>query len=476
MAITFKIQRCPEHLTLADYINDNPAPPCPFVGLENITEFSMTREALEKAKPGAVTRPFYHCSLEGCYNEQGDSRQMFEHLVTYHHVSTWLRIEKQEEVPNDEADLIQRCQQLHNPKIKYKRLQNGLYHRMCVKAKIKLTKGQIIKKINKVDRISKRSQKSNEKDSPQLNDKDHKNNSGQVNNSVEETVNPGSIFDLNPDLNIGNVATPDGDHQRSHPMNIIKDEMLDQVKEEPLHVPFKGLELNNKKKQKEMKLNKPSDVKDLGKIKTEPQHDGDKTMAGNPNESPSHSTKRISLKDYQKKKKAQAEDDVQLVAEKIVRPFSQIISDEAIVKSESSRDLPIDLLQGTTADISQIAKPATNNAVKSHEEAISIFKKKITQLVRNQLFMYYALNEKDLFDKHGVKKVIKIRGKADYIEICRMFSHKFQSQVTETYLALNNDSLEGIERINAQAYGIEIEIHKYFSEKPVVEPSYDTQE
>ena len=474
MALPFKIQRCPEHLTLADYINDNPAPPCPFVGLENITEFSMTKEGLEKARPDAVTRPFYHCSLEGCYNEQGDSRQMFEHLVTYHHVSTWLRVEKQEEVPNDEADLIQRCQQLHNPKIKYKRLQNGLYHRLCLKAKIKLTKSQIIKKIKKVERISKRSQKSNEKEPPQLKATDHKNISGQVNNSVEEAVNPGSIFDLNPDLNVGSVATPDGDHQRSHPMNIIKDEMLDQVKEEPLQVPFKGLKLNNKKNQNEIKLNKPSEVKDLGKIKTEPQQDKNKTMAESPNEIPSQSTKKISLQDYQKKKKAQAEDDVHLVAEKIVRPFSQILSDEAIVKSESSRDLPIDLLQ--SEDISHITKPATNNEVKSLDEAISIFKKKITQLVKDQLFMYYSLNEKDLFDKNGVKKVIKIKGKADYIEICKMFSYKFQSQVKETYLALNNDSLEGIEKINAQAYGIEIEIHKYFSEKPEVDPSYDTQE
>ena len=92
MVTTFKIQRNPDHLSLVDYINDNPAPPCPIVGLENITEFSMSREALEKAGPGAVTRPFYHCSLGGCCNEQGDSRQMFEHLVTLHHVTTWLKV------------------------------------------------------------------------------------------------------------------------------------------------------------------------------------------------------------------------------------------------------------------------------------------------------------------------------------------------------------------------------------------------
>ena len=484
MATPFKIQRNPDHLTLEEYIKDNPAPPCPIVGLENITEFSMTREAVEKARPGSVTRPFYHCSLEGCCNEQGDSRQMFEHLVTYHHVATWLREEKREEVPNDEASLIQRCQQLHNHKIKYRRLQNGLFHRMCQKAKVKLTKSQIIKKIKKNERTSKRSQNSSEKDSrtrtistqdtlTKLKATDQENISDRINNPVEVSVNPRSIFDLGPDLNIGHAApaTPDGDNHRPNPMNIIKDEMLDQVKKEPLNVPLKGLVVNNEQKQQ---VQKSSEVQDLVKVKKELQPEGNRIEKEAQASSPSQTTKKISLKDYQKKKKAQADDEVHLISEKIVRPFAQNIPDESIVKSETRLDRPIDLLQGSSVDTSQISKQTTSNVVKPPVEPIFIFKQKITQLVRDQLFMYYALNEDDLTDKQGEKKMIKIRDKAEYIDICRMFSQKFCEQVKETYLAINNDSLEGIERINAQAYGIEIEIHKFFSERPEVEPSFIT--
>ena len=71
---TFQIKRDPEHLRLQDYINDNANALCPIVGLEYITEF------LKESEQSA--RPYYHCYLGGCCNEQGDSRQMFEHLVS----------------------------------------------------------------------------------------------------------------------------------------------------------------------------------------------------------------------------------------------------------------------------------------------------------------------------------------------------------------------------------------------------------
>jgi hypothetical protein len=34
---------------------------------------------------GAGQAPFYHCELEGCHNEQGNSRQMYAHLTSYQH-------------------------------------------------------------------------------------------------------------------------------------------------------------------------------------------------------------------------------------------------------------------------------------------------------------------------------------------------------------------------------------------------------
>lgn len=204
---------------------------------------------------------------------------------------------------------------------------------------------------------------------------------------------------------------------------------------------------------------------DKDKDSTELQNDEDKILREAPNQSPT--SKKISLKDYQKKKKSQTDNDVHLIGEKIVRPFTQIIPGDSIVKSEARPDGPNDLLHGTTA-----SKPSNTPVVKPPDDPQFIFKSKITKLVREQLFMYYARDKEDLTDTTGEKKLIKIKGIAEYTSICRMFSKKFQKEVEETYLAINSDSIEGIEKINAQAYGIEFEIHKYFSEKPEVEPSF----
>ena len=80
---TFKIQRNPDHTKLSDYVSDNLTSPCPLVGLEYITEF---------VKETGDGRPFYYCSLKACCYEQGDSRQMFQHLVSFHHVLTWIQV------------------------------------------------------------------------------------------------------------------------------------------------------------------------------------------------------------------------------------------------------------------------------------------------------------------------------------------------------------------------------------------------
>ena len=498
MSPPFKIKRNPDHLTLADYINDNPDPPCPIVGLEYITEFSMTKEDLETAKPGKVTRPFYHCCLEGCCNEQGDSRQMFEHLIEYHHVATWIKVVKGLVAPNQESHLIQLCQQLHDPDIQYMKLQNSIYHTMCRKAKVKLTRDQITQKIKKARRDQQRLQnRSNEKDSRSIsmqditnktNAKDHNKKIIRINNPVGIAVNPGSIFDIDPDRTTATSdpdrttsdperttsdpdrTTSDSDNQGLHPMISIKNEVKQEVDHcEGLALRLREAFKNEKNiKSKPMKVKTSNVVKDLDKAKTKLRNDEDKELREAPIQSPT--TKKISLQDYQKKKKSQADNDVSLVAEKIVRPFAQSVPGVSIMKSETRQDGPIDLLQGTTANISP--KPSNTNVVKSPwEDPMFIFKSKITELVREQLNMYWAKNNEDMTDKYGEKKPIKIRGTGDYTSICKRFSKKFQAEVQETYLAINN-SLEGIEKINARAYGIEFEIHKYFSEKPEVEPSF----
>ena len=80
---TFKIQRNPDHDKLSGYVTDNINIPIPIVGLEYVTEF---------VKETGEGRPFYYCSLKACCHEQGDSRQMFQHLISFHHVLTWIQV------------------------------------------------------------------------------------------------------------------------------------------------------------------------------------------------------------------------------------------------------------------------------------------------------------------------------------------------------------------------------------------------
>jgi len=55
----------------------------PVVGLANITEYRS------RSDPNAT--PFYHCNLDGCYDDQGDCKQMMEHIMVARHKQSWLR-------------------------------------------------------------------------------------------------------------------------------------------------------------------------------------------------------------------------------------------------------------------------------------------------------------------------------------------------------------------------------------------------
>ena len=54
------LEQLPPDLRLREYLEDHPPPPCPLVGLEHVTEFTHSQ----------AERPYYHCSLPGCYNDQ----------------------------------------------------------------------------------------------------------------------------------------------------------------------------------------------------------------------------------------------------------------------------------------------------------------------------------------------------------------------------------------------------------------------
>jgi len=101
------IKRNPEHSTLAEYLSDNPTPGCPIVGLDHISEFRPEAGVSSDLS----RRPFYHCSVGECYNEQGNSRQMMQHLVRRHHVEGWLR-EREGRVPDSQQGVMLRCREI----------------------------------------------------------------------------------------------------------------------------------------------------------------------------------------------------------------------------------------------------------------------------------------------------------------------------------------------------------------------------
>lgn len=68
-----------EKLVLSEYYTD--VSNDPILGLDTVKEYQN----------GAGLRPYYHCELQGCYNEQGNSAQMYRHLISYSHKQAWIR-------------------------------------------------------------------------------------------------------------------------------------------------------------------------------------------------------------------------------------------------------------------------------------------------------------------------------------------------------------------------------------------------
>jgi len=99
--VPLMLQREPEHSRLQQYIVDNPE--VVVVGLDWVTEFQKEGE-----------RSFYHCSLEPCKNEQGNSRQMMQHLHRLHHVEGWLQEQGHVDLPRQQ--LLQKVEQLRKSK------------------------------------------------------------------------------------------------------------------------------------------------------------------------------------------------------------------------------------------------------------------------------------------------------------------------------------------------------------------------
>merc|ERR1712133_312292 len=169
-----------------------------------------------------------------------------------------------------------------------------------------------------------------------------------------------------------------------------------------------------------------------------------------PSPPPVASKQRLSLKDYQELQRAKEAEEIQIVAERCVPAKS---------KQNSTISAPDPTFKMETPSVSE-ARDLLNRPDETPAEAHIVqkdpdmqYKQKITDAVKRHLNVYFG--GEDRFDKYGNPKVIKIPDSDKYTEYCKHFSHKFRAEIKEAY-----------ENISVGEYGIEHEIHKFFSELP----------
>jgi len=134
------LQREPEHPRLQQYIVDNPE--VVVVGLDWVTEFQKEGE-----------RSFYHCSLQPCKNEQGNSRQMMQHLHRLHHVAGWLQEHGHVDLPPQQS--LQKVEQLRKSKKdvqgKVRVIADADRWSQAKKARLRLSKAMVDSLFSEVD-------------------------------------------------------------------------------------------------------------------------------------------------------------------------------------------------------------------------------------------------------------------------------------------------------------------------------------
>ena len=568
----------PEHLTLADYLEDNPHPPCPIVGLDNITEFWPGHR-----KPGdKVTvhrRPLYHCSLSECYNEQGSSRQMMEHLMRQYHVESWVK-ERGESVPQDMHDLVKLCKEL-TEKVdlgSMKVIMKEELWKKCMEARLRLTKRQAEalhrkEKRNKGDagsnaklqcidpviealraakknapreKIQKCSEAPSSASNSSLNIKPSRGKSSSSKHSlpylqsmpvpsssssimgVSSPVSMSSLVQAQPTSTV--MTSTSTTVRASDEINVPDVSALDCAinsigfkpieTEESLINRLSGLEeftmqtLNLSDSDRNMKndetvnlevniteetvehteirsltrrnslgLNpKESDIPDLQpSSRTEisiedTKVNEDKSCIG-PQPPVTEVQKKLSLKEYQEKLRKQRQGSDPPDEEEDIKPFQDDDGIEVVGMKQANVDTsrfgtlepPVkkEKPSGDSRDLldtgsEEVVVEATVKAPQI--DPIQAFKFRVTDLVKIHLLNYYAKDSKDLNKKNGELKEIKIKTENEFMEYCKYYSKKFQSDILEAYTAING-SIEGIEKENIKQYGIEFDIDKYFSQK-----------
>ena len=458
----FVIKSSHDHPGLQDYLSDNPEPPCPIVGLENITEF-LTK--------GGSKRPFYHCSLGGCCNDQGDSRQMFQHLITFHHVITWAK-EHSDIVPEKEEELIELCRTLVNRDLNVRTIVNDKLHDKCRRAKIR-----------EVDLLSSRQRKARSK--KKNDNKSSKNNKPR---SLKSSLT-------------SHTTAPTPDDQDPKETFEAPTELIDNGEEEIIAEATTNIELAHQKENVEdnnntvgnFSIENPTasffernencelpDIIEFGGTKPSSSICGvDESTSTIPalkkeeptlappvqslpacfptydnNVHPSPPTSLVPNSSAGKEAATRRRNKSETLS-----PFVSYY-DSPTFKEEHPRDVLHAVSDSSLTSNSTQIEVANRDPEK-------VFYEKVVNLVKTNLNRYFAKNSEDKFDKAGKLKVIKIKDSKEYAFYCRHFSKKFSKDIKETF-ELTNGNLEGIEKLSVWEYGLEHDIHKHFSDRPCI--------
>lgn len=190
--------------------------------------------------------------------------------------------------------------------------------------------------------------------------------------------------------------------------------------------------------------------------------------------------KKLSLKEYQEKQKKQRQSTEPPHTEEDVKPFKNDDEIEVIgikqgnpkasrvgtveppfKKEKPNHGEPRDLLDRRSSG--DIVVEGTVKAPPT--DPIFRFKEKVTRLVNDHLFNYFAGKDgKERKKKNGELKEIKINSEEEFIDYCRYYSKRFHKEIMEAYVAING-STDGIENEDVKQYNIGFEVDKYFSEK-----------
>lgn len=506
----FVIKSSPDHRSLQEYLSDNPEPPCPIVGLENVTEF--------QTKDGAK-RPFYHCSLGGCCHDQGDSRQMFQHLITFHHVLTWAQ-EHTDNVPEEEGKLIDLCRKLvegdhSNAFAKVRTIISDRLHEKCRKAKIRevdllLLKQNIsAKKLNYINNgggtVDDENNKSGSSNSP-LTSNTEQTSSGNLNSQknfevlqeldhtyTEDEVrdDPASeneeiIHQKEKDAESVDHRTTDnyedntgtgGSFNIENPTASYFERNENAAYELPEIIEFGCTKassyigstnistLTAMKKEEPVSFTEPI----LPASQIHPYAPSYPCSGSNnirvqslPAIFPTYDTSSLSQSQLSlvSNRSANVEEKIHEAKSEILSPFVSYY-DSPSFKEESPRDL----LQAVSDNPAISSK--TNQLEAANKDPEKVFYEKVVNMVKINLNRYFAKNSEDKFDKAGNPKKIKIKDSKEYASYCRHFSKKFSKDIKETF-ELTNGNLEGIEKLSVLEYGLEHDIHKHFSDRPCV--------